>query len=302
MANFSRWALAAIMLGGLAFCGAGSSMAAEGDSKDAKKLWADGVDLFDQGKFAEAKAKFEAVVPLLDDKTAAALVERAGMRSMIRIMANDKVGRGPSVIWELYSKYNRRRLVDEERITKTVAQVVDDKLALSQPVQHARAMRELRDLGQYSVPELAKYLDKGTNEQRALIRIAIAQLGNRGTLAAVKLLDTGNDQAKQTVALALGDIVPADPRAVPALKRLYDNPKTDAQVKETAARALEKITGLRIAEMKPFADYYYEQADRFYLELSAVPDEALEADGAIWSLDGAGKLVRRTVPVYAWNE
>ncbi len=301
MANFSRWALAAVVLGGLILSVGSSVRAAEGETGDPKKLWAEGVELFDQGQFEKAKAKFDALVPLLDDKTAAALVERAGLRAMIRILAEKNVGRGPSVIWELYSKYNRRRMVDEERIARVVAQVVDEKMALTQPVQHNRAMRELRDLGQYAVPELAKQLETKSDQQRTLIRIALSHIGARGTLATVKLLDTGSDLAKETVALALGDIVPADARAVPALKRLYDNPKTTPRVRENAGRALEKITGLRASDLKPFADHYYELADRYYLELSGVPDEALEADGVLWKLED-GKLVRRSVPVYAWNE
>jgi len=222
---------------------------------------------------------------------------------MIRILASKDVGRGPSVIWELYSKYTRRRMVDDELIREVVGKIVEEKLAVSQPVQYRRLLTQLRDLGQYAVPELAKHLEANSDQQRALVRLGLTTIGSRGTLAMVKLLDTGSDLARETVALAIGDIVPADARAIPALKRLYDDPKTNPTLKDNLARALEKISGLRVADMKPFADYYYELADRYYLELSGVPDEALESDGVLWKLDAAGKLlVRRSVPAYAWNE
>jgi len=289
MTRFSRWALAAVLLCGGSFFG-GTAPAAEEGAKNFKDVWSQGVDHFNRGEYVQAKAKFDEVLPLLaDDRAAAELVERAGHRTMIRIMVSRDVGRVPSLIWDLYRKYVRRKLTDEERIRDVVGRVVDDKLS---ELKRWQALKELEDIGQYAVPELAKHVG-GTESERGLARIGLTRIGRRGSLATVKLLDVGTKESKECVALALADITPADPRVLPGLKRLYDDPKADPVVKEKVGLALRKISGLAPADMRPFTDYYYEVVDRLYMERTGVPEEELEADGAIWKLTADGKLERR---------
>jgi CheY-like chemotaxis protein len=280
----------------------GVARAAENGGGDTKKIWAEGVDYFDRGEFSKARRKFDQLVKLVDTNVAAKLVKRAGMPTMVRMLSSTKLGRAPKVIWELYSKYYRRRLIDAERITKQVNLAIDEK---THEVKRVKALHELRRIGQYAVPELAKHLSARSSERRALVRIALSRIGDRGTLAMVKLLPTGNDLFKETLALSLSDIKPADTRAVPALKRLYDNPNTNPTVRQKVAYALHKITGLSPNDMAGYADYYYLLANRYYLEKAGVPEEALESDGVIWELTGDKKnpaLTYRRVPIYSWNE
>jgi len=300
MVELPRRAVLLSVLGALLL--AGMARGAENGGDDAKKIWAEGVEYFDRGEFSKARSKFDRLVKLVDTNVAANLVKRAGLPTMVRMLSSTEVGRAPKVIWELYSKYYRRRLVDAERITRFVNLAVDEK---THEVERVKALHELRRIGQYAVPELAKHLSARSSERRALVRIALSRIGDRGTLAMVKLLDTGNDLFKETLALSLSDIKPADTRAVPALKRLYDNPETSGTVKQKVAYALHKITGMNAKDMSGYADYYYLLANRYYLEKAGVPEEALESDGVVWELTGEGKsqaLTYRRVPVYSWNE
>ncbi len=300
MVELSRRTVLLSVLGGLLL--AGLAHGAEDGGGNPDKIWGEGVEEFNQGEFTKARAKFDELIKLVDTNVAARLVKRAGLPTMIRMLSSTEVGRAPKVIWELYSKYYRRRLVDAERITKFVNLAIDEK---THEVERVKALHELRRIGQYAVPELAKHLSARSSERRALVRIALSRIGDRGTLAMVKLLDTGNDLFKQTLALSLSDIKPADTRAVPALKRLYDNANLNATVKQKVGYALSKITGMNPNDMSGYADYYYLQANRYYLQKAGVPEEALESDGVIWELTGDEKsrtLTYRRVPVYSWNE
>jgi hypothetical protein len=302
MVELSRRTVLAVLGTCMLVCGgvkAAEPETAGAKTKTPNQLWVEAVELFDNGDFVLAKVKLDVLVPSINENMAKKLVDKAGLATMIRLLASDKIGRGPKVIWELYSKYSRKKLIDDEHINKFVNIAIDDK---SNEVTRAKALHELFRIGQYAVPVLASQINSKSAERLALIRIALTRIGHRGTLAVLKLMNTGNDTMKATLALALSDITPSDTRAIPVLKRLYDNPKVDPTLKKVLARALEKISGLKPQDMGIAADYYYLLADRYYMEKSGVPEEALESDGVIWELDKKGKLKRRSVPVYAWNE
>lgn len=300
MGRLSRRAMLLAVLGGALLLG-GAARAGEGDGgTDPNNLWAEAIDLFDRGQLRLAKEKFDALLKHVDANRAAVLVERAGIKTMIRLLSAPakEVGRTPAIVWELYSKYHRRRLIDPDFIRKWVNLAVDEK---TDEVERFKAFHQLRRIGQYAVPELAKHLSDRSDMRRTLTRITLSKIGRRGTLAMVKLVDTGDVLAKETLVLAISDIVPVDSRAVPALKRLYDGTEAGSTLKKKTAFALRKITGVLPEQMSPYADYYYLEANRCYLEKSGVPEEALEADGVVWRLE-EGKLAYRRVPVYSWNE
>ncbi len=304
MVKLSRRAVLLTVLGGIVLFGGTLRAGENGDEKNPDKIWAKGVVWFDKGEFSKARQEFDKLLKLVNVDIAARLVKRAGLKTMIRMMSSPDVGRSPMVIWELHSKYWRARLTDPDRIRKFVNQAIDVK---THELQRVKALHELRRIGQYAVPELAKYLSDRSDERRALVRIALSRIGTRGTLAMVQLVDTGDDLFKETLALALSDITPADNRSVPALKRLYDNSKTSEPLRGKVAYALRKITGLDTTrDMTGYADYYYLLANRYYMESTGVPEEALEYDGVIWELkkdkDGKDALTYRRVPVYSWNE
>ncbi|MHC4916307.1 MAG: hypothetical protein ACYTGB_12530 [Planctomycetota bacterium] len=298
MAELPRRTVLLTALCGLTLLAGGVRAAENGGSKDPNTLWAQGVEFFDRGEYTKAREKLDALVDLVDENVAERLVKRAGIPAMVRMMSSPDLGRTPKIIWELYSKYSRRKMRDQETIIKYVRIAVDEK---AHEVKRQEALHQLRRIGQFAVPELAKHLSDRSSERRALVRIALSYIGRRGTLAMAKLTDTGNDLFKETLVLAISDIKPADMRAVPALKRLYDNPKTNVTLKEKVAYALHKITGQSANDMASFEDYYYLQANRFYMELTGVPEEAFDADGVIWEVK-EGKLVYRNVPIYSWNE
>jgi CheY-like chemotaxis protein len=107
---------------------------------------------------------------------------------------------------------------------------------------------------------------------------------------------------REAAILTLSDIQPLDPRALPALKARLEDAKETAVVKAMATRLIKKISGLTSEATKPSSEYYYDLANRYFLDRAGVSEEAEEADGIIWHLNEAGELIPVQYPLWAWSE
>jgi hypothetical protein len=158
------------------------------------------------------------------------------------------------------------------------------------------------------VPHLAEYLkNEKDDDRRALARVAITHIGPRAVLPVIELLSHPNRLMAQNAAFILGDITPADHRAIAPLRLMWEDKNLPIELRRPAMRSLEKITGMRVGDMPRTArEYYYLKADRYYRETPSVPLEAEAADGIVWHLskdETDPKLVARNVKgLYAWNE
>jgi CheY-like chemotaxis protein len=280
-----------------------SSVRAEDADKTAQieKAFREGVDLYQQGRYAEAQKKLKEVLALDPRKELAArLVDEAGTKIMAKMMADVRMGNEPTYIWQYYRQYQVKKLADKERMTKMAARLVDD--ATSED-ERALLYREFGELAHYSVPYLAPHLKDATHEDhRTFARIAIARMGSRAVLPVIELLNHKEVLMRENAVLVLADIQPLDPRAIPALKARIEDPAEQASVKNYASRTLARITGLDVAATKAAADYFYDLANRYYLDRAGVAEEAEDVDGTIWHLNDAGDLVPVQYPLWAWNE
>ena len=280
-----------------------SNARAEDSDKTAQieKAFREGVDLYQQGRFAEAQKKLKEVLALDPRKELAArLVDEAGTKIMAKMMADVRMGNEPTYIWQYYRQYQIKKLADKERMTKMAARLVDD--ATSED-ERALLYREFGELAHYSVPFLAPHLKDATHEDhRTFARIAIARMGPRAVLPVIELLSHKEVLMRENAVLVLADIQPLDPRAIPALKARIEDPAEQASVKNYASRTLARITGMDVAATKAAADYYYDLANRYYLDRAGVAEEAEDVDGMIWHLNDAGDLVAVQYPLWAWNE
>ncbi len=162
---------------------------------------------------------------------------------------------------------------------------------------------EFAQLGHYAVPYLANHLKDATNiGARTKARLAIAYMGQKATLPLIALLDHKDQLMRENVILTLGDVLPSDARAIPVLKAHIDDPKESEAAKTYAKRILKRITGLDEGAWKPAAQYYYDAANRYYLDRPGVAEEAEDNSGMVWHLNDAGDLVSVQYPMWAWNE
>jgi len=295
-----RWqqALLVVLAAGLFFAGKAWS---EEAAAEPEKLFREGVDLFQQGRYAESHAKLRAFMAAAPNKELVAkLVDEAGSRTIAKMMADPRMGAEPTYVWDLYRKYYIGKFNDKERMTRLAAKLVSPDTSLD---ERATLYREFAELGHYALPILAPYLkDEQHDDFRTIARVAISRMGSRAVLPVLELAGHKDALMRENAILILTDIVPADERAIAVLKTRLEDANESPTVKRLAERALEKITGLKAANLRSAASYYYEQANRYYLERAGVTDEAGQVDGYIWHLNEAGDLVPVLFPLWSWNE
>ncbi|MBI3830740.1 MAG: hypothetical protein HY291_14560 [Planctomycetes bacterium] len=266
-----------------------------------EQLFREGLDLYQQGKFSEAQIKLRQLMLLEPRKELAArLVDEAGTKIMAKMMADPRMGVEPTRIWTLYRQYYVQKLADKDRMNKMAARVVDP--ATSED-ERALLYREFAELGHYAVPAISQYLkDPNHDDFRTYARVVLARMGPVAILPLIELLNSKEVLMRENAILAITDIEPADDRAIPALKARLEDPAETETAKRFATRALEKLTGLSASSLKTAATYYYESANKYYLERAGVAEEAETADGFIWHLNDNGELVTLQYPIWAWNE
>jgi len=271
------------------------------DVAKSEKLFREGVDLYQQGRYTDAQYKLRELMSLEPRKELAArLVKEAGEPLFARMMAEPRMGNEPTRLWDLYRKYYVAKLADGDRMAKMAARVVDPATSEDERMM---LYREFGELGHYAVPYLAPYLkDAQHDEFRTYARVTIARMGRVAVLPLIPLLEHKDELMRANAAMTLGDIVPGDERPIPFLKARIEDPNETPTVKNACGSTLSKITGLSPDGLKPAHQYYYDSANRYYLESAGVPDEAENADGYIWHLNEQGDLVPVLFPLWAWNE
>jgi CheY-like chemotaxis protein len=292
-----------------------SEVRAQGDEETKakiSKLYREGVDLFQMGRFEESKAKLQQVLALDPNaKEAYDLVRQCGERLMIQWMTEPKMGREPRILYDLY-RLHASRLKRTPEFIKGLVSIATDPL--KHPVKRWDAIHKLQDVGQFAIPFLVDALgDERDHEIRALARVTATKMGPQAVLPLIELLKMRSDDesagegsgpsrlVRENVVLILGDIEPPDERGLAALKRAAEDESESPVVRKYAMRSLQKITGLDAAGLPAAAQYFYRKADRYVREIPGVAAEASEADGVIWRLE-KGKLVDYQVPRFAWNE
>lgn len=289
------------MLSGAFFAGTPSVLAEEDPVASTEKLFREGIDLYEQGKYSEAQQKLKAVEDK-DPRNAliARLVDEAGTRIIVKMMADVRMGAEPTRIWEQYRKYNLGKLADKERMAKMSARLVDQNTSEDET---ALLYREFAQLGHYAVPFLVPNLKDATNTRaQAKARLALAHMGQKATLPLLAMLGHKDQLMRQNAVLTLGDILPSDSRMIPGLKALIENATESEATKTYAKRILTRVTKLDEASWKPAAQYYYDEANRYYLDRPGVAEEAEDMTGMVWHLNEGGDLVGIQYPLWAWNE
>ncbi|MBI2930166.1 MAG: HEAT repeat domain-containing protein [Planctomycetes bacterium] len=159
----------------------------------------------------------------------------------------------------------------------------------------------LKNFGPWAVRFLVPVLGKEVpDEFRSRVILVLTEMGTEASLALVEALDSASVLLKQNAAIVLGNI--KDERALPALKRVLEDPNEPPEVKKFAHEALLKITRKAAAEWKKATDYYFELAEKYAY---SHPGVILTWDRAhlVWRWDKSQEtLLEREVPRFAYNE
>lgn len=208
------------------------------------------------------------------------------------------VGNTPLVLLTRAQRYEQSQLRSPEMIARIVGAAV-----LSQE-NAQRHMLEIDRLGSYAVPELIRYLRNNKSDSTATnAHFILLTLGQQVTIPLCEALKTKDQLLLQQLSSILGDMQPRDQRAVAYLKAVYDNKDNLASTRDTAAVALENITGQKADALLPAAYYFLALANHYYLGGPAVDREALDMNRTLWVWDpaaegGKGALQQAPAPAF----
>lgn len=265
---------------------------------DIRSLLHEGVSLYKRGQHAEAYSKFEeAFQKKPSSDLVYAFIKRVGDDVITGMMsASDENIKG--VGYRLFELAKPGEVIRKGK--KEILKYLEDLRAQDHAVQR-NAHWHLKNFGPWALRFVVPVLgDDQQDEFRSRVILLLTEMGQDATLAVVEALDSDNAFMRQNAAIVLGNI--KDERAIPALKRVYEDPNEPPEVKKYAHEAIQKITRKGAAEWKKAADYYFELAEKYYY---SHPSAILAWNRAhlIFRWDPDRKvLTEREVPRFAFNE
>lgn len=212
------------------------------------------------------------------------------------------VGNVPLLLISRAQRHEQAMLRNPEAINKIVGGAVNS----TENVQ--RYLLEVSRLGAYAVPALVKNLRDDKNDlRRTNAHFILLALGDQVVQPLCATLQSTDQLLVQQVCNILGEIKPAQRRAVPYLKAVYDNTQNLESTRNAAALALEDITGKKIADLLPAQDYFLIEANRYYLGGVQVDEELVASGNTFWVWDQAangnvGALQQIEVPSFALSD
>jgi HEAT repeat protein len=265
-----------------------------------RQLLQEGTDAYKRGKYDEASSKFEEAFQLKPSSDQVyAYIKRAGDDIVAGMMnSNDRkmqdVGRR---LFEL-AKPGEPLREGKDVVLKYV-----EELKSEDHVTWRNAFWHLKNFGPYAVRFVMPVLgNKNEDRYRSRVILLFTEMGVDASLAVVEALDSKDPFVRQNAAITLGNI--KDERAIPALKRVVEDPNEPAEVKKFASEALHKIirTAKDASQWRKATDYYYELAMKYYYSHSSAIFSWQRAY-LFWKWDKENdRLTERKVARMAYNE
>ena len=257
-----------------------------------------GIELFEQGKYEDARAELEKVLAANpSSEVALEMRNEAGAQVFIEMLSkkNEGIATIARKLLELAEKGDQKSRADDERVKALITGMFSDDEETSY-----RAMEELASqVGPYCVPLMVEHLaNRRENDKRVKAVVLLSRLGPDGTNAIVELLKHKDDFVRQNAAAILGHI--RDFKAIPYLKSLAEKRGESAHVQKEAALALKNITGKDVGQLDPAVVYFHALGERYYQEDPSVMVNNFK-EWTLWTWKD-DKLQYRVVPRYAWND
>jgi CheY-like chemotaxis protein len=218
----SRKALCLVATGLIVFGGATFAWAQDSAGASLKA----GIELLNQGKTAEANAKFRAVLAAdPSDQDAYALVKETDYQVFLKMLTAG--GDSEQVAKRLLSLSSRVE-VERTKDPAAIKALVGTAITSRELDERDAACRKLAAAhGQYAVPELIGYLGSNDVDTRANAILALTRIGPDAVLPLAASIGLGNDMQKQNTVKLLQRI--GDERSEPALARMGNDKVGAAQ-------------------------------------------------------------------------
>lgn len=126
------------------------------------------------------------------------------------------------------------------------------------------------------------------NAEKTNAASLLVQLGPQVVVPVTEALRSNDDVLEQMLCDVLRKIRPLDARALPQLKRIYDDEKRLPAVRGWAKRALEEITGCKVEQLPSAEDFFYAEANRLLLGGPVVADQLADLRRSLWVWDKNG--------------
>jgi len=264
-----------------------------------RELLQKGIDLYKRGKYKESYATFEEAFQRKPSSDLIyAFLKRAGEDTVASMMnAPDEDIRNTG--HRLYALARPGKPIREGK--DTVLKYIKDLDSKSFEI-YRRAHFHLKNYGawclRFVMPLLKNKMDDRLRRRAILL---VTEMGWDATLALVEALDSPDSFLRQQAAICLGNV--KDDRAIPALKRVYEDPNEKPEVRTLVHEALQKITKIKDStKWGQATDYYYELAQKYYYSHSSVI-HSWERYYLLWKWDTKkDRIQERRVARFAFNE
>lgn len=240
----------------------------------------DGFYFCQLGRFDVAEANFRALLEAGPDPVALLeFTDRVSKRREILIQLIDNQTVGDSVR-ELLRLLDRGELLikaDPVRIKENLERLGGPPRAFE------NAVDALKDSGEYAIPFIVQYLrDRAKHDLMPAILRCLPMIDRPALNPLVMALRIEDDATKRHIIEALGKIGYA--QSVPYLLALRDDPETPAEVRETAAEALAKLSarGVDEAQEVPVADAFFALAEAYYADTPSLAADTRLDTANVW--------------------
>ena len=271
-----------------------------------RTLLDDGISLYKRGKFQESYSKFEQAFQLKPDSDLVfAFIKRtgqdvvAGMMNAVDPATGEPLRNIRNTGHRLF-KYAQPGIPIREG-KETVLQYIKD-LDDNNFAVYRNAFWHLKNYGAWCVRFLVPVIkDQMADRHRSRTILLLTEMGTDASLALIEALDSKDAFLRQQSAIILGNI--KDDRALPALKRVFEDPNEMPEVRKFAHEAIQKITRISDrSEWKRATDYYYELAQKYYYS-HPTAIHAWERYYIIWKWnEEEDRIHERRVARFAYNE
>ncbi|MEK7449180.1 MAG: HEAT repeat domain-containing protein [Planctomycetota bacterium] len=256
----------------------------------------EGLELVKRGRYQEAKNAFELALKLNPPSDLLRFLrDEMGHQIILEMYANPELRDVALRIMEL-SKGAKKRFERSPEQIMTLVNDLDEDFD-----KRFIAINTLVSIGQRACPYLLEQLAEGKNDDMQFGAIqCLEKMGKEAVLPVIEALNSPNQSLRQNAALILGTI--KDERALAELKRIYEDPKEQPEVKTYVADALKRITGRDVETLNSALEYYYLLAEKYYYSHPSVMIN-FYGDYIVWRWDKTeDKLTIREVPDFTFNE
>lgn len=268
----------------------------EGDTDSQfKTLYREGIDLLKRGQYQDAYVSFEKALRLNPSSDLIRfMIQETGDLILKEMLTNPDLRQTALRILELGKGAYQRFIRTPEEIQKIVAQ-------LDGPFDKKwEAINLLTAIGQRAAPFLVEQLGHQSEMTRINSMHSLEKIGNEAVLPLIESLQSKTMLVRQNSAIVLGVI--RDERAVPELKRVWEDEKESIEVKQYVAEALRKITKSDADRLKPSKEYYYYLAEKYYYSHPTVMIN-FYGEYLIWRWNKeSDRLEMKEVPDFTFNE